>query len=61
MGGWEDGGLEEEMKVTEKLEEYGAKLRQNEEKYQRLDEFGLLSKASRVRRGKQLDEIVLYL
>lgn len=33
MGGWEDGGLEEEMKVTEKLEEYGAKLRQNEEKY----------------------------
>lgn len=33
MGGWEDVGLEEEMKVTENLEEYGAKLRQNEEKY----------------------------
>ena len=39
IGGWEDGrmredgGLEEEMIVTEKLEEYGAKLRQNEEKY----------------------------
>lgn len=32
-GGWENGRMEEEMKVTEELEEYSAKLRQNEEKY----------------------------
>lgn len=33
MGGLVEGRKREEIKVTESLEDYGAKLRQNEEKY----------------------------